>query len=106
MKAQVELKQLRNWRVWQDRDTTIAASLREATARIDEQRRASAGAGESWEALVPPRLRQRCTILLHRGSLTVRARDAAARFEIDRWLRAGGEAALTRRAGIRKVKIV
>jgi len=38
--------------------------------------------------------------------MTVKVRDAAARFEVDRWLRSGGESALAQRAGIRKVKVV
>ena len=42
---------------------------------------------------------------LRRGVLTVRASDSASAFTFDRWLRSGGEAALQRIGGVRKVKI-
>ena len=104
---QVELSRLREWRVWPGRDVTIAASVRDAAAKVDQQRRAAGGAGESWEALVPARVRERCqVVLVLKGVMTVRVRDAAARFEVDRWLRGGGESELVKRAGVRKVKVV
>jgi hypothetical protein len=102
-----DLKQLRRWRIRREYDISIGASVRDAAARVDEQRKAGRGAGESWEQLVPERVRGRChVVLVHRGVMTVKVRDAAARFEIDRWLRSGGELELVKRAGIKKVKIV
>ncbi len=102
-----QLRQLRQWRAARERDVSIGASIREATARVDEQRRAAGGAGESWEALVPARVRERCrVVLVLRGVMTVQVRDAAARFEVDRWLRSGGELELVKRAGIKRVKVV
>ena len=104
---QPDLRQLRHWRVWRERDISIGDSIRQAAARVDEQRRAGRGAGASWEELVPARVRERChVVLVLRGVMTVKVRDAAARFEVDRWLRSGGELELIRRAGIKKVKIV
>ncbi len=102
-----DLHRLREWRVGKDRDLTIGLSLRDAAAKVEEQRRAGRGAGESWEALVPARVRERChVVLVLRGVMTVKVKDASARFEVDRWLRSGGETELVKRAGIRKVKVV
>jgi hypothetical protein len=102
-----QLKHLRQWRTRPDRDISIAGTLRDAAANAESLRRKSKGAGESWDNLVPPRIRQRCQVLLVRaGVMTVKVRDAAARFEIDRWLRGGGEQELLRRAGIKRVKVV
>jgi hypothetical protein len=102
-----DLTKLRNWRVRPDRDASIVGAVRDAAAAVDRQHRASRGGGEAWDSIVPPRIRQRCgDVQIHRGVLTVKVRDAATRFEIDRWLRSGGEAELSRRAGIRRIKIV
>jgi hypothetical protein len=102
-----DLSKLRAWRVRREYDTSIGASVRDAAARVEQQRRAGRGAGESWEQLVPARVRERChVVLVQRGVLTVKVSDAAARFEVDRWLRAGGELELVKRAGIRKVRVV
>ena len=100
------LQQLRKWRTRPDRDLSIAGPVREAAAQAQQRHDAGQGAGQAWDELVPPRLRRRCTVLqLQRGILTVRIPDAAARFELDRWLRSGGEAALARR-GVKRVKSV
>ena len=40
-----------------------------------------------------------------RGVLQVRCQDASTRYELDRWLRAGGEHALVRAAGARVIKV-
>src|SRR5207237_491818 len=98
---QAALSHLRAWRVHPGRDVTIGASIKDAAARVDQLRKAASGAGASWEALVPARIRERChVVLVLRGLMTVRVRDAAGRFEVDRWLRSGGEAELAKRAGI------
>jgi hypothetical protein len=102
-----QLKHLRQWRTRPDRDISITAALRDTAAKAEDLRRKSKGAGESWESLVPARVRGRCHVVLVRaGVMTVKARDAAARFEIDRWLRGGGEQELLKRAGIKRVKVV
>lgn len=101
------LAHLRAYRTRPDRDTSIAAAVRDEAARVEQQRRASAKSDNAWDQLAPDHLRPRARFTsLLRGTLTLKARDAAARFEIDRWLRAGGETALLRRAGARRVKVV
>lgn len=64
--------------------------------------------GVAWEEVVPPQLAAKAEIVrLVRGVLSVRVTDSATRFELDRFLRSGGEAALVRRAAgaIRRVKV-
>lgn len=65
--------------------------------------------GIAWDEVAPPQLAARSGVekLTPGGILTIRCDDAAARFEIDRWLRAGGDAELRKqsRAGIRRIKL-
>ena len=102
-----DLLRVRHWRVRRDRDTSIGASIRDAAAKVDEQRRAGRGTGESWVPLVPARVRARCHVVLVLGGvMTLKVHDAAACGEVDRWLRSGGELELVKRAGIKRVKVV
>jgi hypothetical protein len=100
------LKKLRSWRVRPDRDLTIArqvgTALRDATAKHQKSDRVAA----AWESTAPAQLRQQCSIGgASGGVLTVKATSAAARFQLDRWLRGGGEAAL-RSGGVARVKVI
>jgi hypothetical protein len=99
------LKKLRSWRVRPDRDATIgkqvASALREAAA---VQRR-SDGAATAWVAAAPAKFRGQCEVTTKGGVLTIRPGSAAVRFQIDRWLRSGGEAAL-RSGGVARIKLV
>lgn len=70
---------------------------------VVKQRRNLGKAGEAWAGVVPERLRAAATLgALRRGTLNVHVPDAAARFELDRWLRSGGEAALKKAAPMLK----
>lgn len=63
----------------------------------------------AWQELVPSPLADRTALVgVSRGVLTVRAGDASARFELDRWLRSGGELAVIRRCvtGLTRVRVV
>lgn len=84
---------------------TLARELGFQVDRISRQHRALGTIGEQWGSLVPADLASRVwPESWQRGMLTVRAGDAAAGFEFDRWLRGGGEGAL-RRAGVRRVRV-
>ncbi len=63
----------------------LASSIRGADAGL-------AAAARAWQEVVPGELARGCTIeALSRGVLRVRVPDAGVRFELDRFLRAGGE---------------
>jgi hypothetical protein len=83
--------------------------VREAEKDLKKRARSLGGMADAWDAVVPRTLAARCRLqTFSRGVLTVRAADASARFELDRFLRAGGEAALARRgsAALKRLKIV
>jgi hypothetical protein len=110
MRRSVEsLERLRGFRNRPERDVTIGAMVKAAEREVKKQQRAVGGVGLAWDEVVPRTLAARCTVVgVSRGVLTVRTAGAATRFELDRFLRSGGEAELCRRAGvaIRKVKLV
>lgn len=104
-----ELKRLRTLRAPRERDLTIAAAVKDAERDARKKARATGGIGAAWESAAPAALVSRALpVSLTRGVLTIRAADAAARFELDRWLRSGGEITLARAAGvaIKRTKIV
>ena len=80
-------------------------------AQIPELRRLRKNLGpvaEAWNEIVPEPLASSVRLDgVAAGVLNVRVTDSAARFELDRFLRAGGEAALLKRMplAIRRVKI-
>jgi hypothetical protein len=75
------------------RDLSIAGDIR---GLADSVRRAESGLGAAtaaWTKAVPAHLASACAIEgLSRGVLRVRVTDSSVRFELDRFLRAGGEA--------------
>lgn len=82
----------------------FAAAAREFTKR-DRQ---FSVAAEAWGEVCPRELAARTAIVaFSRGVLTIGVSDAAARFEIDRVLRAGAERELVRRmpTTLRKVRL-
>lgn len=100
------LRSLRGSRVVDASLGRDVAALGRALARA---RRSDAGVAEAWEAVCPPALAARTALGgLSRGVLTVRTPDASTRFEVDRFLREGGERSLTgaSRAAVRRVKVV
>jgi hypothetical protein len=100
------LKKLRSWRVYPDRDVTIAKQVRSIVRDASAKQRHTGGATAAWEAAAPAQLRDLCNVRgAASGILTIKVKTAAARFQIDRWLRAGGEAAL-RSGGVKRVKLI
>jgi hypothetical protein len=82
------------------RDTGIAGEVRSLMGRLGAAGRGDDAITNAWEELAPPGLRDRARVVsLSRGVLNLRVSDASARFEVDRWLRAGGQARLARACG-------
>src|SRR4051812_29541263 len=103
------LERLRANRNWPERDLSVSGVVASQKKALAKQHRELAGLWAAWAAGVPARLVERTTVVgVSRGVLTVRVADAAARFELDRFLRSGGEIELVRRApiGVRKIKLV
>lgn len=106
---QSRLDALRGFRTRPERDASMQ-SIFDATAKsLERTRKRLSGVGGAWEAVCPPELADKVRVDgLSRGVLTLRVRDSAASFELDRRLREGLEAALIAksRAPVRRVKVV
>jgi hypothetical protein len=103
------LEQLRQSRVRPARDLSIAATMGGIQKQLRQQARSVGGIGDAWVRLVPAGLLEQTSVVgVSRGVLTVRASTAAARFELDRWLKSGGEDALVKgaTATLSRVKVV
>jgi hypothetical protein len=107
-KASQDVAKLREWRVWGGPRWGIAREVGDAAADVQRRARAGTAVERAWLSVAPVELLERVvSVALVRGVLTVRAADSGARFEVDRWLRCGGEAKLVRAAGvsIRKIRL-
>lgn len=103
------LARLRELRVRRAADLSLAGDFDAMARELARRKKALAGAAEAWERVCPPALLAKTALEgLARGVLTVRVPDAATRFELDRFLRCGGEDALVRasRAPLRRVRAV
>lgn len=79
----------------------IAPDVQRLVNQLQFQRTAVGGLDAAWQAAVPAELAARVSIVsLARGTLSVKAHDAGARFEFDRWARGGGLAQLAKAAGV------
>lgn len=91
------------------RDWSIGAQIdRERAAALSVARSAERVWG-AWASVVPAELREMAeAVTFARGVLTIRVRDSATRFALDRFLRAGGQRALAARASaaIKRVRLV
>lgn len=107
--AIARLTRLRELRVREDGAARIDAALARTADELARVEKKLGGAGAAWARVCPAALAMRATpTSLSRGMLLVEVPDASARFEIDRWLRGGGEAALVAASAtpIRKVRLV
>jgi len=100
---------LRGFRNKPPPDLTAARQLDAIAAEARQRVRAGSAADRAWAEVAPPQLAglvQEARI--SRGVMTIKASDAPARYQIDRWLRAGGERQLISRcaASVRRVKVV
>jgi hypothetical protein len=103
------LDRLRESRVRPDRAVALGALVREASDEFRRAARRAGGAGAAWAEACPAALAARTAVDgVSRGVLTIHADDAPTRFEVDRWLRAGGEREVVRRcpATVRKIRVV
>lgn len=108
-RANQELLKVRRWRNPTSRDLSIIAAVGDARAAVERTSRSTSALDRAWGAVAPPELSGRAWPLsCARGVLTIRVSDAAARWEVDRWLRSGAERELARtaRMGIRKIRLV
>lgn len=102
------LDALRRRRAFRPRRDALADAFTAAARELERSRRRLAGVAEAWEAVCPPGLVERTAIEgVARGVLTIRVADASTRFELDRLLRTGAEAALVGLAPstIRRVRL-
>ena len=103
------LQRLREYRNRPERNLSMTAIVATTKQQVTKRHRDLAGIWAAWSAAVPARLVHATEIVgVSRGVLTIRAADTGVRFEIDRFLRSGGEAEVVRRApiGVRRVKLV
>jgi hypothetical protein len=108
-RANQELLRVRRWRNPREKDLSIAAAVGEASGAVERASRSCTALDRAWAEVLPRELAGRAWPLsCARGVLTARASDGGARWELDRWLRSGGEQALAKaaRVGIRRVKLV
>lgn len=104
-----DLERLRRSRIAPERDLTLRTPLGFLGQDLKKRARQTGGLGGAWAALVPPDLAAHTTLVsLSRGVLTIKCDDASAKFDLDRWLRTGGEIALVKcaPAGLTKVRLV
>jgi hypothetical protein len=108
-RANQELLRVRKFRNRRDPSWSIASAAADAAEEAQRVSRAGSAVERAWRAVAPEGLVGRAApVSLVRGVLTIQVSDASARWEADRWLRAGGERELARtaKASIRKVKFV
>jgi hypothetical protein len=92
-----------------ERDLTLTRALTGEQVVLRRLRRANAGLADAWERVAPPDLLGRTALRgVSSGTATIAVPDAGARYELDRWLRSGGESLLIKSctAPVRKVKII
>ncbi len=87
------LERLRLRKGAREADAVAASALFQAyKRRLQRQRSRAAWAVEAFLQRCPRGLAERvAAVSLRSGTLTIAPRDAASRYELDRWLRAGGE---------------
>jgi hypothetical protein len=103
-----DLARLRQFRNRPDPDCTLNTPLTAVCRQIERQHRSAGGVADAWAAVLPPHLARHAEVVsFARGTLVIRAADASTRFQIDRFLRTGGQNELARRAGvaIRRIKL-
>lgn len=103
------LTKLREMRVRKDDAPRVDVALAKMADELSRVEKKLGGAGAAWASVCPAGLAERATpVSLARGTLNVEVSDAAARYELDRWLRGGGERALVAasRTPIRKVRLL
>lgn len=100
------VERLRALRNHPAKELSLAPLIGDAADGYKRRMRNLGSLGAAWRDLAPPELVNTSELVgLARGVLTIRAADSAARFEIDRWLRGGGEIELVKRAAARLTRV-
>ena len=106
---QEQLRTLRRYRNTPKKDLTIGAEVERLRKAVVKQAGALGGLDEAWPELIPADLLNLCRLvkLTASGVLVVECDDSAACYELDRWKRSGGLAALRARcaATLKEVRI-
>ena len=103
------IQRVREARVRPMRDQSLAREMDRALREAALLRRAVGGCADAWSRVVPPPLLDRTSLVgVSKGVLTVRVPDAATRFELDRFLRSGGQKSLVAscRTTLNRVRLV
>ena len=103
------VQRLREARVRPARDQSLAQDMDRALHQAAALRQSVGGCAAAWASVVPPELLSRTALEgVSRAVLTVRVPDASTRFELDRFLRAGGERAVVTasRSTVGRIRLV
>jgi hypothetical protein len=103
------LQRLRDARVRPPRNLSLAPDMDRAIREAASQRRSTGGCADAWSRIIPPALLAKTSLEgVSKGVLTVRVPDASTRFELDRFLRSGGQKQLVSacRANLSRVRLV
>ena len=103
------IERLRGYRVYKPRVRDLSNDFALIQENLQRTKRSLGSASRAWAACCPDKLLARTGVVsMARGVLTISADDSSTRFELDRWLRSGGEHELITSAttSIRKIKIV
>ncbi len=102
-----QLDRLRQWRLGPQRELSLEGDIASLARQVTRQAEHLGGLSAAWGDLCPAAWRDQTQLVaLSRGTLNVRARDASVRFQLDRWLRDGGELALIKRCpALLRVKV-
>ncbi len=110
----IGLERLCQFRAHRDRDFSLRQIFSDQIRELRRADRASTGTARAWDKLfaeagLAENLLLRTKVeSMRNGVLTIRVTDAPTRYAIERFLRAGGEAALARLAPttLRRVKLM
>ena len=101
-----QFDQLRQWRNRPEPDLTLANLMGGIAADLKRRERSMGDVAGAFTRLAPAPLRAGATLAtLSRGTLLIRQPNAALRFQLDRWLRDGGELALVKACPTRLTRV-
>jgi len=104
-----QLERLRAVRVKPGPDRSSRALFEAKAHELAKLERSLSGGAGAWAEHCPPELVGRTSVRkCERGVLEIGVRDSATRYEVDRFLRSGGQRAIIRAcpASIRRIKLV
>ena len=85
-----QLKQLREWRAWRDRDISVGATIHELQRTLKKSNKHLTQLIEAWDELVPEQLHQSANPTSFQGGvLEVFADGSPTAYQLNRLIRAG-----------------